>query len=149
MRTRIILAASALMSLFLSGCLHATTFVHEPSMAAAQAERFADASLIEHDLNSAYALLSPKKKEQLSLEQFKDLLARMHPSKYPDAVNATDYELLPSQRGMNIFLFGKSGAERFYYRFHMEGTKETGYAIAGFWRGDAPYPQSSRRRPLK
>lgn len=61
-------------------------------------------------------------KKQFSLEQFKDLLTKIHPSKYPDAVNATDYEPLPGQRGMNVFLFEQSGAERFYYRFYMEGT---------------------------
>jgi hypothetical protein len=76
-------------------------------------------------------------------------LTKMHPStKYPDAVNATDYEPLPGQPGMNIFLFGQTGAEHFYYRFYMEGTKETNYAVGGLWRNDGPYPPSNMRHRL-
>src|SRR4051812_10378630 len=102
---KIIVVTTAAGCLTLSACLHINRFAHEPTMASAQAQRFADAALIEHDLDAAYALLTPEMKKQLSTQQFKDLLAKMHPStKYPDAVNATDYEPVPGQRGMNIFL---------------------------------------------
>jgi len=118
-------------------------------MASAQAERFADAAFIEHDLDVAYSLLTPEMKKQLSPQQFKDLLAKMHPStQYPDAVNATDYEPVPGQRGMNIFLFGQTGVERFYYRLYMEGTKESNYAVGGLWRNDGPYPPTTMRQRL-
>jgi hypothetical protein len=50
---------------------------------------------------------------------------------------------------MNIFLSGVSGNERFYYRFFMEGTKETDYAVAGMWRGKGPYPASPMRKTLR
>jgi len=87
-------------------------------------------------------------RNQLSFDQFKDVLSKMHPAQYPDAVNATEYEPLMGQRGMNIYLFGQTRNEKFYYRFFMEGTKESDYTVGGLWRNDGPYPASNTRRPL-
>jgi hypothetical protein len=117
-------------------------------MARSKAEQFADAALIEHDLGSAYGLLSQAMRNQLSFEQFKYLISKMHPAQYPDAVNATEYEPLMGQKGMNIYLFGQTRNENFYYRFFMEGTKESDYTVGGLWRNDGPYPPSNMRKRL-
>jgi len=148
MRRRVAYLISLSLTLSLTGCLHLNTFNHQPAMARSKAEQFADAAFIEHDLGSAYGLLSQAIQNQLSFEQFKDLITKMHPSQYPDAVNATEYEPLNGQKGMNIYLFGKTRNENFYYRFFMEGTKETDYTVGGLWRNDGPYPPSNMRKRL-
>jgi hypothetical protein len=147
MPTRFLFAALVLVTF--STCVHVNKFAHEPSMAAAQAQKFADTAFIERNPSAAYGLLSPNSKAQMSLDQFKDLLSKLHRSQYPSSVEATDYEPLPGQKGMNIFLSGVSVNERFYYRFLMEGTKETDYAVAGVWRNNRPYPPSAMRKPLR
>jgi len=117
-------------------------------MARVKAEEFATAAFIEHDPGAAYGLLSQAMRNQLSFEQFKDVVSKTHPSQYPDAVNATEYEPLMGQNGMNIYLFGQTRNEKFYYRFFMEGTKETDYTVGGLWRNDGPYPASNARKRL-
>jgi len=117
-------------------------------MARAKAEQFADAAFIEHDLKSAYALLSQSMRKDLSFDQFSDLVSKMHPAQFPDAVNATEYEPLMGQKGMNIYLFGQTRSEKFYYRFFMEGTGDTDYTVGGLWRNDGPYPPSNMRKRL-
>src|SRR2546430_6244844 len=92
-----------LISLSLASCLQLNRFNHQPAMARSKAEQFADAAFIEHDLGSAYGLLSQATRNQLSFEQFKDLISKMHPAQYPDAVNATEYEPSMGQKGMNIY----------------------------------------------
>ena len=134
--------------LVFAGCLQVNRFNHQPAMARSKAEQFADAAFIEHDLGSAYGLLSQAMRNQLSFEQFKDLISKMHPAQYPDAVNASEYEPLMGQKGMNIYLFGQTRNEKFYYRFFMEGTKETDYTVGGLWRNEGPYPTSNMRKPL-
>ena len=133
----------------ISGCFRVNKFQHEPVMAAAEAHDFAHIAFVKRDASAAYGLLSPNIKAQMSFDQFKDLVSKMHPSDYPEAVEATDYEPLPGQKAMHIYLTGSSGSERFYYRFLMEGTKETRYAVAGLRRGAGPFPPSNMRRPLQ
>ena len=141
-----LLAAFALLAM--SGCFRVNKFEHEPTMAAAEAHNFALIAFVERDAPRAYNLLSPNMKAQMSLDQFKDLVSKMHPSEYPWSIEATDYEPLPGQKAMNIFLSGSAGNERFYYRFVMEGTKQDRYTVGGLWRGNGPYPPSNMRRRL-
>jgi hypothetical protein len=106
------------------------------------------AALIERDFQKAYGWFGDSGKTVASLDQFTDALKRSHPAAFPLSVNAIEYEPIPGQRGMNIYLYGENGDVKFYYRFAMEGVKETGYKVAGFWRHDGPYPASSQRRRL-
>jgi len=84
----------------------------------------------------------------LSFEQFTDLISKIHPSTYPSSVQAAEYEPLMGQRGMNIYLVGKNNNEQFYYRFFMEGMKETDYTVGGIWRGKEPYPPTNMKKRL-
>ena len=121
---------------------------HEPSMAAKQADRFADTAFIKRELEAAYSMLSDGMKAQVSFEQFKGLLTKMHPSGYPMKVQSKEFEPIPGQKAMNIFLIGERADEKFYYRFLMEGVKETDYRVSGLWRGQGPYPSSKMRQTL-
>ena len=132
----------------LSGCLQVNSLNHQPAMASAKAQHFADVAFVERNLPAAYDLLSQAMRNQLSFDQLTDLISKMHPSRYPSSVQATEYEPLMGQRGMNIYLVGKNGSEQFYYRFFMEGTKETDYTVGGMWRGEGAYPPSNMKKSL-
>ena len=63
-------------------------------MAGSKAQQFADTAFVERNLLVAYDLPSQAMRNQLSLEQFKALVSKMHPSEYPSFVEATEYEPL-------------------------------------------------------
>lgn len=67
----------------------------------------------------------------------------MHDANYPASITAVEYEPIPGHKEMNIYLLGKAHDEKLYYRFVMEGTQETDYKVAGFWRNDGPYPPAA------
>jgi hypothetical protein len=98
MRRQILNLISVTIVLCLTSCFQLNKFNHQPTMARGKAEQFADAAFVERDLGSAYGLLSQAMRNQLSFDQFKDLVSKMHPAQYPDAVNATEYEPLMGRR---------------------------------------------------
>jgi hypothetical protein len=130
----------------LAGCIQ--RFNHQPAMAGRKAQQFADVAFVKRDLDAAYPLLSQNTRASITIDQFKDLVSKMHPSDYPLFVRATDYEPLMGQKAMNIYLIGEAESGRLYYRFVMEGTQESDYMVGGVWRNDAPYPASNLRKPL-
>jgi hypothetical protein len=119
---------------------------HSPSMASEQAQRFAELAFVERDFGKAYELLSESGKSRGSAEQFGEFVVKKHPSVFPLFVNATDYEPIPGQNKMGIYLYGENGSDTFYYQMIMVGVQETGYKVAGFDRANAPYPQSNLRQ---
>jgi hypothetical protein len=62
---------------------------------------------------------------------------------------ATDFEPMPGQTAMSIYLTGKNDNEDFYYRLVMQGTTQTGYTVSGFYRGSTAYPASKLRQTLR
>jgi uncharacterized protein with NAD-binding domain and iron-sulfur cluster len=69
----------------------------------------------------------------------------MHPTAFPASVTATDYEPVAETKGLNIYLLGQKGDQKFYYRFSMEGSEKTGYRVASVWRHEAPPPGTLSR----
>ncbi len=131
--------------LFLVGCISVIT--HDEKKAAVAAEEFARIALVKQNLSEAYDLLSPVGKPTFG--QFQDVLTKMHPSAFPLTLRATEFEPIPGQNGINIFLLGEHGSEIFYYRLLMAGTAALGYKVSGIWRGNGPYPASKLRQELK
>jgi hypothetical protein len=140
--------AGAFALVFLMSCT-ATAISHDEDMAAKSAVEFAKVALIEHDIQSSYSLLSENAKKMISFEKYSQAIAQTHPSLYPKSLTADEFEPMPGQKSMYIFLHGENGSEKFYYRFTMEGTARTGYKVLGIYRGDGPYPPSRRRQKLK
>ena len=137
---------SCTVALAIASCSPNITVVnHSPSLAVQEAQTFAQTALIKHDFQKAYELFGESGKTLTSFDQFTEALRSCHPIAFPLSVTATEYEPIHGQRGMNIYLLGENGNEKFYYRFSMEGVKETGYKVCGFWRHDGPYPPSSSR----
>ncbi len=121
---------------------------HRPDMAATAAEEFARVAFVEQDSRRAYDLTADELKKAWTLDVFVKNMTELHHSRYPSQVAATDYEPIPGQPAMNVFLRGQNGDEEFYYRFTMLGTEERGYRVMGFFRGSGPYPPSPSRKSL-
>jgi hypothetical protein len=138
--------AVACLGLLAGGCVR--LIAHNEHRAAAKAEEFAACAFVARDLDKAYALLAESTRKQVSAAQFTSGAATMHPKAYPLAVRAAEFEPVPGQEMMYVFLVGRHGAESFHYRFVMEGTGPSGYQVAGFWRGTGEYPASRLRKPI-
>ena len=124
-----------------------TAISHNQDMAAIKAILFAKEAFIDLNQPGAYDLLSEEMRRDVSLDKFINVIARMHPVAFPRVVVATDYEPMPGQKSMFIWLYGEYGEEKFYYRLTMLGTTETDYRVAGMFRVPE-LPPSQMRKPL-
>ena len=142
---RIISAISAFV--FLISC-NVTVISHDEDMAAKSAIEYARVALVKQDIQNSYSLLSDSVKKTVSFEKHFQVLSNIHPFLYPISLAAEEYEPIPGQKGMNIFLYGENGSEKFFYRVIMEGTARTGYKASGIYRGNGPFPPSKLRKKL-
>jgi hypothetical protein len=143
---KIISATFALV--FLISCT-ITAIYHDEDMAAKSAIEFAGLAFVKQDIQKSYTLISDNAKTTVSLEKHSQALSKMHPSLHPISLTAEEYEPILGKKGMNVFLYGENGSEKFFYRLIMEGTAQTGYKVFGIYRGNGPYPPSKLRKKLK
>jgi hypothetical protein len=130
----------------LLGCME--TINHDASSAGKKAEEFAQVVFVKQDIENGYGLLADGTKRYVSREQFKAVLSKLHPKAFPKTVNALEYEPMPGEKAIFIFLTGENLGEHFYYRLTMEGTATTGYKVLRFDRAGQPYPASSDKKRL-
>ena len=119
---------------------------HDELLAGKTAEEFARIALVKRDVEKGYALLSDSTRGYVSLEQFKEVLARLHPGAFPTTVAASEYEPMKGEKAIYIFMTGEGPGEQFYYRITMEGTAATGYRVLRLDRAGGPYPPPNTRR---
>lgn len=124
------------------------TINHDPPSAAKKAEEFAQIAFVEHDAENGYGLLADGTKRYVSREQFGAVLSKLHPKGFPKTVTALEYEPMPGEKAIFIFLTGENSAEHFYYRLTMEGTATTGYKVLRLDRASQPYAASSDKKRL-
>ena len=129
---------------FLLTACNVNVIVMDQQAAAATATSFADLAFVQSDYATAHTLLAPQGQE-LPVGKLADEVSKMHPKNRPTEVRAIEFEPMPGQRSMNIFLKGTRGDEEFFYRFLMVGDKGSGYKVGGLWRGTGPYPPSPRK----
>jgi hypothetical protein len=128
----------------LAGCVESIS--HDDVAAGKSAAEFAQVAFVKRDTEKGYALLSDSTKRYVSLEKFKEVISRMHPKAFPKSVTAIEYEPMPGEKAMYVFLEGENVGERFYYRLTMEGTAATGYRVLRLDRASSPYPSSDRKQ---
>src|SRR5439155_13511596 len=133
----------------IGGSCRSTVLSHDEELAASKAVEFAETTFIKKDFEKGYILLADSAKQAINFEQFQQTCQHMHPQSFPTTLRATEFEPLPGQKAMNIFLTGENGGEKFYYRIAMEGTAPTGYQVLGLYRGNGPYPSSNLRQQLR
>ncbi|HEY7165087.1 MAG TPA: hypothetical protein VIB79_11025 [Candidatus Binatia bacterium] len=122
---------------------------HDPTLAARRAVEFARAAFVRGDVDSAYALLAPSARGYVPLEKFKETLSRLHPSGRPSRVSAIEYEPMPGEKGIYIYLLGRDSGEEFEYTVTLEGTASTDYRVTKFTRGHpitSLVPSSSEKK---
>ena len=124
------------------------TINHDPSSAAKKAEEFAQVAFVKQDVENGYGLLADGTKRYVSREQFKAVLSKLHPKGFPKTVTALEYEPMPGEKAIFIFLTGENSGEHFYYRLTMEGTATTDYKVLRLDRASQPYPSSSDKKRL-
>ena len=129
------------------GC--AESINHDEVLAGRRAVEFAQVAFVKRDIENGYALLSDSTKRYVSLEKFKEVLSRLHPKAFPTSVTASEYEPMPGEKAIYIFLIGENSGEHFYYRLTMEGTATTGYRVLRLDRGSGPYHPSDRKQQFR
>lgn len=139
----------ALLSVGLALSCSARVLRHDEAVAAAQAEAFLAHAVVEQDFGAAHRMLRDEARLRVSEAALSDAVRQQHPHGYPTSVRATEYEPVPGQAAIQIFLIGERDSEKFYYRVPMVGTVESGYSPDGVYRGSGPYPASSLRQALR
>ncbi|SRR5229473_5901235 len=129
-----------------SGCVGVIR--HDEDLAATSAVQFARIAIIDQDYASAFESLSDRGRAKSSAARLQETIMQIHPRGRPKLITAAEFEPLPRQRAMNIYLFGRADDEEFAYKFEMEGTADTGYKVASISRLRTPLPQFATRRPL-
>jgi hypothetical protein len=119
--------------------------VHDQHAAAKAATKFAELAYIRSDYAAAEALFLPQLQPVVPTDKLTAEVNKMHPKGRPSEVKAMEYEPIPGQRTMSIYLEGNDDGESFFYRLLMAGDRGSGYRVAGLWRGSGPYPRSARK----
>ena len=134
-------------SVFAAGCT-ARLLRHDQNVAAARAEEFLTHAVLKQDIAAAHLMLREQTKEKFTHAALAKVVQQQHPKGYPTSLRAIEYEPVPGQAAIQIFLFGENPSEKFYYRVPLVGTVDEGYSPDGIYRGNGPYPPSALRQPL-
>lgn len=138
---------SVLLALVFAGSSCVKTIHHNPDVAAINAVEFARVAIIQSDYSTAYQKLSDGARQQLSVDELKTSIEKMHPNNWPRSITASEYEPVPGQKAIHIFLRGKNDKEDFVYLLSLEGTADTAYTVSGIIRLQS-LPPSTTRFPL-
>src|ERR1051325_9183603 len=108
---------------------------HDPTLAARRAVEFARAAFVRGDIDAAYGLLADSARRYVPLEKFRETVARLHPNGRPSRVSAVEYEPMPGEKGIYIYLVGRDSGEEFEYTITLEGSASTDYRVTKITRG--------------
>jgi hypothetical protein len=134
-------------TILLSTCAcSATTSRQDPEKAAASAIVFARAAVMDGDLDKAYSLLDDDVRANASKERFVEAMRKTVLGKRPDSLTAIEFEPVPGEDEVNIYLIGESSDGNLHYRIPMRGNSTDGYKPMGILRGT--YKSNSLRQPL-
>jgi hypothetical protein len=138
-----------LLVLALASC--AGTVKHDETLAGKRAIEFAQFALINKNFAKGYELLSDGGKRHLSLEKFKETLTRMHPRSFPTKVTAMEFQPMPGEKAIWIYLAGQNVEEQFQYRLTMEATDNGDYKVLTFDTGvvGRMFSPLSEKQPFK
>jgi hypothetical protein len=138
-----------LLTLVLASC--AGSVKHDETLAARRAIEFAQLVFINKNFAKGYELLSEGGRRHLSLEKFKETLTRMHPRSFPTKVTATEFQPMPGEKAIWIYLAGQNAEEQFQYRFTMEVTDNGDYKLLAFDTGVVArmFSPLSEKQPFK
>ncbi|HEX5605273.1 MAG TPA: hypothetical protein VFY96_02100 [Candidatus Binatia bacterium] len=135
--------------LLIDGC--AQSMKHDETAAARRAIEFAQAAFVDRKFDQAYELLSTGGKRHLSLEKFKETVTRMHSRGFPTKVIAKEFQPMPGENAIWIYLAGQNSEDQFGYRLTMESDGHGDYKILTFDSGvvGRMFSPLSEKQPFK
>jgi len=110
-----------------SSCAESTQ--HDENIAAKRAIEFAQVTLINKDFDQGYELLSAGGKRHISLDKFKETVTRLHSRGFPARLTANEYQPMPAENPIWIYLTGQNSQDQFQYRVTMESTGNGDYKV--------------------
>ena len=111
--------------LWLTSC--AKSSKQDENLAAQRAIEFAQIVLVNKDFDQGYGLLSDGGKRHISLAKFKETMIRLHPGGFPTSVTAKEYQPMPGENALWIYLDGEN--PEVHYRLTMEATASGDYKV--------------------
>jgi hypothetical protein len=108
---------------------------HDENLAARRAIEFAQAAFIDKNFEKAYDMLSEEGKRHLPLAKFKETVMRIHERGFPTKVTAREFQPMPGENAIWIYLVGQNSEDRFDYRFTMEADGHGDYKVLAFDSG--------------
>jgi hypothetical protein len=129
----------------------AETVKHDETLAARRAIEFAQAAFVNQNLEKAYELLSDGGKRHLSLDKFKETVTRMHPRGFPTKVTAKEFQPMPGENAIWIYLSGQNSEDQFGYRLTLERDGKGDYRVLTFDSGvvGRMFSPLSEKQPFK
>jgi len=123
---------------------------HDENLAAKRAIEFAQITLINKNFDKGYELLGAGGKRHISLDKFKETVTRLHPRGFPTKITAKEYQPMPGEKAMWIYLTGQNGEDQFQYRFTMEATDNGDYQVLTLDNGTVGrfFSPSSDKKPF-
>lgn len=121
------LATSLLTLVWLTGCAKSTK--QDEKLAGQRAIEFAQIVLVDKNFDQGYGLLSDGGKRHISLAKFKETMTRLHPRGFPVRVTAKEYQPIPGENAIWIYLSGHNPEDQFHYRLTMEATASGDYKV--------------------
>jgi hypothetical protein len=118
---------------------------HDQTLAAKRAIEFARTVFIDQSFERGYELLSDSGKRHVPFDKFKQTIVAMSPRSRLSKVIATEYEPMPGEKAIYIFLKGQNGGEQLTYRITLEGTAATDYKVLKIDQG-ASFPTLSNQK---
>ena len=117
--------ACLLTAAWLTGCAESTK--QDENLAAQRAIEFAGIVLVNKNFDQGYQLLSDGGKRHISLAKFKETMTRLHPRGFPTTVTAKEYQPMPGENALWIYLNGQN--PDMHYRVTMEATASGDYKV--------------------
>ena len=121
------LTMSLIAVVWLTGCAESTK--QDENLAAQRAIEFAQIVLVNKNFDQGYELLSDGGKRHISLAKFKETMTRLHPRGFPTSVTAKEYQPMPGENALWIYLSGQNPEDQFNYRLTMEATPSGDYKV--------------------
>ena len=119
------LAACLLAVMWFTGC--AESIKQDENLAAQRAIEFARIVLVNKDFDQGYELLADGGKRHISSAKFKETMIRLHPRGFPTTVTAKEYQVMPGENALWIYLNGQN--PEMHYRLTMEATPSGDYKV--------------------
>lgn len=120
---------------------------HNPALAAQKAVEFVRVAFVRQDDAAAYELLSNATRRYVPLDKFKETLSRLRPSNRPSKITATEYEPMPGEKAIYIYIVvGANPDQQSEYTVTMEGTASTDYRVSKITHGLSYLPSTSEKK---